>query len=677
MPSPTGDAAFKAYYEDQGILELSQILDTLERPLPLDVRVSPRAPLAGRALTLLRALQEEDGRYLRWAQSYQWPSTAPSARQILQRQQLRGALQRQESASMLPSLILNPSGSDYVLDMCAAPGSKSINLLAQMDAPSGVDGSAGAGGGLLIANDASLDRTISLTHRLASVNVASPHAVITSLDGRWWPRQLNLRFDRILCDVPCSGDGTLRKRHKNTPEWTPEFAESLHSTQVGLLRQGLRQLRVGGTLVYSTCSFNPIENEAVVAEALRSMPTRTAFELIDPRLSPDSRHLFRGCAEAANGAASGVGNGAQGGGTDMGTDRSDGLRAAPGLCQWNCPEEAPRSMRPPSPNLAANEPATNLDAQERDDDAWIGELLPRCVRLVPHYDDCGGFFVAVFRRVEETEAEHVTPVDSSEGCASLLSPADDGGPEARDERSDANDGIDGSKSGKDGKGSKGSSYLGDASALVRLPPDSDEWRACLDFYGLRAEADGSLPGQALLWAPGRAAKREKLYLASEGAAQLVSECWAGALARPRGAQRLKGRLHAVGVKAFERLKLTNVRSRAAYSCDWRPCQQALHYLRPRMTRRVLSTSDEPFFASVLTERGVRKEQLHLLDGLDTCTGQDGELCPGGAVLSLVDGESLLASVVCVLSPGGLAVWAPKEEVVGMLSLLNDGTLAAA
>ena len=50
---------------------------------------------------------------------------------------------------------------------------------------------------------------------------------------------------------------------------------------------------------------------------------------------------------------------------------------------------------------------------------------------------------------------------------------------------------------------------------------------------------------------------------------------------------------------------------------------------------------------------------------------------GGAVLSLVDGESLLASVVCVLSPGGLAVWAPKEEVVGMLSLLDDGTLAPA
>ena len=72
-----------------------------------------------------------------------------------------------------------------------------------------------------------------------------------------------------------------------------------------------------------------------------------------------------------------------------------------------------------------------------------------------------------------------------------------------------------------------------------------------------------------------------------------------------------------------------------------------------------------------------KEQLHLLDGLDTCTGQDGELCPGGAVLSLVDGEGLLASVVCVLSPGGLAVWAPKEEVVGMLSLLDAGTLAPA
>ena len=150
---------------------------------------------------------------------------------------------------MLPALLLAPHGSHAVLDMCAAPGSKSVQLLELMEASSG--------GGMLVSNDASLPRAISLTHRLASVNVASPRTLVTSFDGRWWPDRLlgGLRFDRVLCDVPCSGDGTLRKRHANTPDWRASTALSLHGTQVRLLRQGLRQLRAGGVLVYSTCSF--------------------------------------------------------------------------------------------------------------------------------------------------------------------------------------------------------------------------------------------------------------------------------------------------------------------------------------------------------------------------------------------------------------------------------------
>ena len=123
----------------------------------------------------------------------------------------------------------------------------------------------------------------------------------------------------------------------------------------------------------------------------------------------------------------------------------------------------------------------------------IGELLPRCVRLVPHYDDCGGFFVAVFRQSRRLKLSTLRRWTRCASCSRPLTTE----AEARDERSDANDGIDGSKSGKDGKGSKGSSYLGDASALVRLPPDSDEWRACLDFYGCARRRMAAWPGAPL------------------------------------------------------------------------------------------------------------------------------------------------------------------------------------
>ena len=129
---PADGAAFRAYYEWQGFTSLPEMIETLQRPLPLDVRVSSRAPLSGRALTLLRELQAnskegealDDELYLNWASTHQWPAPSQAARNFLQAQQQRGALQRQESASMLPALLLSPTCGDVVLDMCAAPGSK-------------------------------------------------------------------------------------------------------------------------------------------------------------------------------------------------------------------------------------------------------------------------------------------------------------------------------------------------------------------------------------------------------------------------------------------------------------------------------------------------------------------------------------------------------------------------
>jgi multisite-specific tRNA:(cytosine-C5)-methyltransferase len=139
---PTADlSAFAAYYRAQNLLppaELPLLLDALQTPLPLDVRASQRAALADRALARLSSLQDDEGHALRWAETArQWPSAAPAAKPFLHQQQLRGALHRQESASMLPALLLDPEPHHAVLDLCAAPGSKSIQLLALMeeDAP--------------------------------------------------------------------------------------------------------------------------------------------------------------------------------------------------------------------------------------------------------------------------------------------------------------------------------------------------------------------------------------------------------------------------------------------------------------------------------------------------------------------------------------------------------------
>jgi 16S rRNA C967 or C1407 C5-methylase (RsmB/RsmF family) len=83
-------------------------------------------------------------------------------------------------------------------------------------------------------------------------------------------------FDRILCDVPCSGDGTLRKVPSIWKRWVAAQGNQLHTLQVQLAAKAVRLLRVGGRLVYSTCSLNPVENEVC------SFPSPTRLSLLTP-----------------------------------------------------------------------------------------------------------------------------------------------------------------------------------------------------------------------------------------------------------------------------------------------------------------------------------------------------------------------------------------------------------
>jgi len=78
-----------------------------------------------------------------------------------------------------------------------------------------------------------------------------------------------LLFDRVLCDVPCSGDVTLRKAPDMWREWNIGMEQGLHSLQVLIAMRSISLLKIGGRMVYSTCPMNPIENEAVIAEVLR------------------------------------------------------------------------------------------------------------------------------------------------------------------------------------------------------------------------------------------------------------------------------------------------------------------------------------------------------------------------------------------------------------------------
>lgn len=150
--------------------------------------------------------------------------------------------------------------------------------------------------GLVIANDSDNKRTHLLIHQ--SARLPSPAFMVTNIDASIYPSlrissdqgkgsSIPLLFDRILCDVPCSGDGTLRKNFEIWKKWTCMDGNGLHrycalysaralfkffSLQLRILNRGMKLLAPGGRLVYSTCSMNPVENEAVVAAALSSNP---------------------------------------------------------------------------------------------------------------------------------------------------------------------------------------------------------------------------------------------------------------------------------------------------------------------------------------------------------------------------------------------------------------------
>ena len=118
-----------------------------------------------------------------------------------------------------------------------------------------------------------------------------PKIVIEQEDGH----RRALQFDRILCDVPCSGDGTMRKNKTIWKTWKTSFGLGLHRLQRNILLRGLELLKVDGLLVYSTCSFNPIENEAVVASVLQE--TDGCFELVDVSNQIKSLKRYPGVSE--------------------------------------------------------------------------------------------------------------------------------------------------------------------------------------------------------------------------------------------------------------------------------------------------------------------------------------------------------------------------------------------
>ncbi|MFH1642559.1 MAG: RsmB/NOP family class I SAM-dependent RNA methyltransferase [Nanoarchaeota archaeon] len=159
-----------------------------------------------------------------------------------------GYIYVQEAASMIPPLVLDPKPGENVLDMCAAPGSKASQIGQYMD-----------NRGVLIANDYTGLRLAPLGINMQRCGITN--SIITQMYGQQFK---GFKFDKILVDAPCSGTGTIRKSLKTLRIWNPVMVERLAATQRKLIESAFFNLRDGGTMVYSTCSLEPLEDEAVI-----------------------------------------------------------------------------------------------------------------------------------------------------------------------------------------------------------------------------------------------------------------------------------------------------------------------------------------------------------------------------------------------------------------------------
>jgi len=236
-----------------------------ERPLPSVVRVNTIKTTGDRARDALDAE----------AIPYEPTDWHPGVLKLPESQPGRnwpyfhGWLHGQEEVSAVPATVLNPQPGERVWDACAAPGSKTTQLAALMD-----------DSGRLVATDDNLGRISALrsnAERLGVTNVGITREDARNHSLKPWDGE---EYDRALVDAPCSCEGTIRKNPDTLDEWSMDHVEGIAGVQKGILRRAVQATREGGTVVYSTCTFAPEENEAVLDHVLAEEDCEMApFEL--------------------------------------------------------------------------------------------------------------------------------------------------------------------------------------------------------------------------------------------------------------------------------------------------------------------------------------------------------------------------------------------------------------
>ncbi|CEO97740.1 unnamed protein product (mitochondrion) [Plasmodiophora brassicae] len=535
---------FIAYYKAQGIVrddEWDTFIACCDSPLPVSFRFNRNMPVGALVSRLERGdfdaiakavpLDGQDAisapRLLPW-----YPSAwhiGCSKRQIKKHPELEslnkwvqslhndGFITRQEVVSMIPPLLLDVEPSHIVLDACAAPGSKTAQLLEMLTRETPMPE------GFIVANDASPARANNLVHQLNRLNV--PCFTVVHYDAQRLPTLCNMQYDRILCDVPCTGDATTRKVTKIWMNWSSGNGISLHRLQHTIASRCVQLLRPGGRMVYSTCSFNPLENEAVVAQLLRDHGDELSLVDVSSRLP--------------------------------------GLSRRPGLSTWTVFD---RDMnRVETPNADLRESLFPPSAEE-----LSRYHLERCVRVVPHDQDTGGFFIAVLeksptakvpRRFQEAPAVAAMGDDST--SADAVGSGSESQHNGKERQGDAR-----KRRGK----AKGAPKTGSERyfRLVDCPEQRELLAHLVDTFGLSSE----FPLDRLWCRSGNMAVIRRIHLVNSGVSNLLSNWHA------KDAAEGYERVNHAGLTVFEA-----VRRKDDKVPMFRVAQSGVNVMLPFITRR--------------------------------------------------------------------------------------------
>ncbi len=340
-------------------IDIERWLPIASSPLPITMRVTPGRHDIEWTREILQSIGGKRISWLNSTESWTMPFSKgdypnPYSKKILILLHETGRITRQEAVSMLPPVVLEPEDGTLVMDTCAAPGSKATQL------------SEAVPNGLVLANEPSSGRLNLLVTNRGRLGIEN--MLIMQHDGRHIGRMPEPGVDGIVVDAPCSGSATTRKNRELWNSWTPKVGRSLFKLQVDIAYRAAQLLRPSGKMVYSTCSLDPIENEAVVCEILQKCPWLKLVNI-------DSERLFPGLI------------------VHRGIDNWPILDESSNVVDW-------QGQMPKLPGLSE----VMLNPEQRGVEA---PNLSSTIRVHQHDNDTGGFFVALFEHVAERTPEGV------------------------------------------------------------------------------------------------------------------------------------------------------------------------------------------------------------------------------------------------------------------------------